>query len=119
MARAFSHPSAKDITIDGVLYALSDPIRRTIVAKLMASAGQNCSATCSIDLSPSTISFHHKILRENGLIHSEKVGVEVVNAVRSEELEKRFPGLLASILQCHKSAKSNSKPLVKVATENE
>lgn len=115
MARAFSHPSPKDITIDGVLYALSDPIRRTIVAKLMASAGQNCSSTCSIDLSPSTISFHHKILRENGLIHSEKIGVEVVNSVRADDLEKRFPGLLTSILQCHKPTKSHAKPAPKSA----
>lgn len=109
MARAFSHPSPKDITIDGVLYALSDPIRRTIVAKLMASSGQNCLSTCSIDLSPSTISFHHKILRENGLIHSEKIGVEVVNSVRAEEVDKRFPGLLASILQHHKIVKAQPK----------
>lgn len=119
MARAFSHPSAKDITIDGILYALSDPIRRTIVAKLMASAGQNCAATCSIDLSPSTISFHHKILRENGLIHSEKIGIEVVNSVRADELEKRFPGLLTSILQHHKVAKSSSKPVVKAMADHD
>lgn len=103
MARAFSHPSSKDITIDGVLYALSDPIRRTIISKLMTTSGQNCSATCSIDLSPSTISFHHKVLRENGLIRSEKIGVEVVNSVRCDELNKRFPGLLLTILQHHKA----------------
>ena len=116
MARAFSHPSPKDITIDGVLYALSDPIRRTIISKLMASAGQNCSSTCSIELSPSTISFHHKILRENGLIHSEKMGVEVVNSVRTEELDKRFPGLVNSILQHHKVTRDQK---AKAKTENE
>ncbi len=101
MARAFIHPSAKDISIDGVLYALSDPIRRNIVAKLMACEGMSCTKACG-DMSPSTISFHHKVLRECGLIRSEKVGVEVINTLREEELGKKFPGLLKSILQYHK-----------------
>ena len=100
MARAFSHPAAKDISIDGVLYALSDPARRAIVAKLMKcpDAGMSCSKACK-DLSPSTVSFHYKILRESGIIRSEKVGVEVMNTVRCDELNKRFPGLLTAILR--------------------
>jgi len=103
MARTFVHPSAKDLTIDGVLYALSDPIRRQIVMKLMdcGGDGMSCVKSCQ-ELSPSTISFHHKILRESGIIRSEKVGVEVINSLREEELNKRFPGLLRNILQHHK-----------------
>ena len=103
MARSFIHPAAKDLTIDGVLYALSDPIRRNIVLKLLDcdGNGMSCVKSCE-ELSPSTISFHHKILRETGLIRSEKVGVEVINSLREEELNKRFPGLLRNILQYHK-----------------
>ena len=101
MARNFSHPSMKDLTIDGVLYALSDPIRREIVAKLAGCESMSCSKSCSSDLSPSTVSFHHKILRENGLIRSEKVGVEVINTLRKTEVDKKFPGLLDSILKHH------------------
>lgn len=103
MARTFIHPAAKDLTIDGVLYALSDPIRRSIVMKLMdcGDGGMSCVKSCQ-ELSPSTVSFHHKILRETGLIRSEKVGVEVINSIREEELDKRFPGLLRNILQYHK-----------------
>ena len=104
MARAFVHPSPKDFTIDGVLYALSDPIRREIVMKLYSCEGMSCSKACE-ELSPSTVSFHHKILRETGLIRSEKVGVEVINSLRAEELEKRFPGLIDSIMKFHKTAK--------------
>ena len=102
MARNFSHPSMKDLTMDGVLYALSDPIRRNIVAKLADCESMSCAKSCAEGLSPSTISFHHKILRENGLIRSEKVGVEVVNTLRKDELDKKFPGLLSSILKHHK-----------------
>ena len=103
MSRTFVHPSAKDLTIDGVLYALSDPIRRSIVLKLLGSegTGMSCVKSCQ-ELSPSTISFHHKILREAGIIRSEKIGVEVISAIREEELNKRFPGLLQNILQYHK-----------------
>jgi DNA-binding transcriptional ArsR family regulator len=98
MGRAFNHPSAKDITIDGILYALADPERRKIVVKLLGSESMSCSKACTT-LSPSTVSFHHKILRETGLIRSEKIGVEVINSLRKKEIDKRFPGLLDSILK--------------------
>lgn len=105
MARSFVHPSAKDFTIDGVLYALSDPVRRNIVATLYNCESMSCSKACE-PLSPSTISFHHKILREYGLIRSEKVGVEVINSLRLDELNKRFPGLVESIIKFHRAAKN-------------
>lgn len=99
MARKLSHPSIRDISIDHVLYALSDSARRTIVAKLACGNAMNCSSSCSDKMSPSTISFHHKVLRENGLIRSEKKGVEVINILRKDEIDKKFPGLLDSILK--------------------
>lgn len=92
----------KDLTIDGLLYALSDPIRREIIAKLASCDSMSCAKSCAVGLSPSTVSFHHRILRENGLIKSEKVGVTVVNTLRKSELDKKFPGLLDSILKHHK-----------------
>ena len=100
MARSFTHPSPKDFTVDGVLYALSDPVRRKIVAKLYQTDknGMSCANACQ-KLSPSTISFHYKVLRESGLIFSKKVGVEVINSLRIDELNKRFPGLIDSILK--------------------
>jgi DNA-binding transcriptional ArsR family regulator len=105
MARAFVHPSPKDFTIDGVLYALADPVRRGIVLKLLScdGKGMSCSKASCAQLSPSTISFHHKVLRESGLIRSEKVGVEVINSVRKSELDRRFPGLLDAVLKNHAS----------------
>jgi len=105
MARAFTHPAAKDITIDGILHALADPIRRGIVAKLMHGEGMSCNQACT-EISPSTISFHHKILRESGLIRSEKIGVAVINHLRREEIDRRFPGLLESILEHHRAPRA-------------
>lgn len=107
MSRPFIHPAKKDITIDGVLHALSDNIRRDIIFKLMGcdkKHGLNCSESCE-GLSPSTISFHHKVLREAGLIRSEKQGVQVINVARREEIDELFPGLIETIFNHHKSAK--------------
>jgi DNA-binding transcriptional ArsR family regulator len=97
MARPFHHPAEADLTLDGVLHALSDGIRRAIVAKLIAAGGLNCGQSCD-DLPPSTISHHHRILRDSGLIRSERRGVAVFNSVRQDELDRRFPGLVANIL---------------------
>lgn len=102
MARNFTHPSIKDVTFDGLLYALSDPIRRNIVLKLDDCAGMSCSKSCTTELSPSTVSFHCKILRENGLIYSEKRGVEVINSLRRVEIDKKFPGILDTVLRIHR-----------------
>lgn len=98
MARPFVHPPTARITLDGVLHALADPIRRTIVKKLQQGDGMSCSQTCN-QLPPSTISFHYRILREAGLVRSQKKGVEVINTLRADDIEKRFPGLLAMILK--------------------
>src|SRR5262245_33483842 len=101
MGRRLRHPAPRDVTIDDVLHALSDPVRRDIVAKLLETDGMHCSAACE-GLPPSTISFHHGVLRAAGLIRSEKVGVQVRNSVRKAELDKRFPGLLNAILKNHR-----------------
>ena len=101
MPRPFQHPAVKDITLDGLLHALSDPERRNIVAKLMSCDGMSCNKAC-VDLPPSTISFHHKILREAGLIRSEKKGVEVISTLRKADIDKRFPGVLEAVFRNHK-----------------
>jgi DNA-binding transcriptional ArsR family regulator len=106
MARTFTHPSMKDITIDCILHALADPLRRDMVSFLLENGSTNCSACSCPEVSASTISFHTKVLRESGLIHSEKVGVSVINSVRYEEVNKRFPGLLDAILRFNNMPKA-------------
>jgi hypothetical protein len=39
-----------------------------------------------------------KVLREAGLIRGERHGVEMRNHSRCQEVDKRFPGLVAAIL---------------------
>ncbi|MCS0504744.1 ArsR/SmtB family transcription factor [Ancylobacter mangrovi] len=100
MVRTFHHPPAGELTLDGILHALSDASRRDIVKKLLAKGSMNCSEACEA-LPPSTVSHHHRILREAGLIRSERRGVEVVNSVRRHDVNLRFPGLLDAILGQH------------------
>ena len=52
----------------------------------------------------SSLSNHFKVLREAGLIRSERHGVEVRNASRWTEVEGRFPGLLTGIINAYAAA---------------
>jgi DNA-binding transcriptional ArsR family regulator len=49
----------------------------------------------------STLSQHFRALREAGLIRSERHGVKMRNISRCQEIERRFPGLIAAILNAH------------------
>jgi len=105
MARLLTHPHIDDVTVAGILHALSDPVRLGIVNKLLKNpSGMNCrEMTLKLDLTmpKSTCSQHYRILREAGLIASERRGVDLSSRVRAAELEARFPGLLASILKSY------------------
>jgi len=103
--RPLIHPSIEDITVEGILHALSDPVRVAIYAEL---AGARCTNICSNFLQisdrsipKSTLSQHFRALREAGLVHSERRGVEMHNTSRCIEIEQRFPGLLPAILKAH------------------
>ena len=99
-----------DVTLEGVLYALSDPERQQIERRLMAKGcPMNCQSAAPQDMPKSSISHHYQILREAGLIRSERRGVEVVNAPRCEELGKRFPGLMKAILESAEKAVKRAK----------
>jgi len=106
MARPLTHPHIDEVSVAGILHALSDPIRLGIVSKLLkAPAGMNCTETTlklNLAMPKSTCSQHYRILREAGLIVSERRGVDLSSRVRSAELEGRFPGLLASILKSYR-----------------
>ncbi|MDJ1183323.1 ArsR/SmtB family transcription factor [Roseofilum casamattae] len=91
------HPSCDRITLAGVLYALGDPVRLEILQLLAKGGEQPCSAfNCS--LAKSTISHHFKILRESGVIYSEKSGTQHLNSLRRDDLDRLFPGLLDTVL---------------------
>jgi len=100
--RPLFHPAIEEVTVEGILHALSDPVRVAIYADIV---GSGCSQSCSNflqvnnkDIPKSTLSLHFKILREAGLIRSERHGVEMLNTSRCNEIDRRFPGLIRSIV---------------------
>jgi DNA-binding transcriptional ArsR family regulator len=103
--RPLFHPAIEDVTVEGILHALSDPVRVAIYADIVA---QECSQSCSMFLTvsdktipKSTLSEHFRALREAGLIRGERHGVEMRNTSRCAEIEQRFPGLIRSIVNAH------------------
>lgn len=80
-------------------------MRLSIVAELRKEDdGLNCVETTArlqlkCAMPKSTCSQHYRILREAGIIYSERRGVELTSKVRRKELDSRFPGLLDAILK--------------------
>jgi len=102
--RPLVHPSIEDVTVEGILHALSDPVRAAIYAELAISSGVSCSNFLKIsdrEIPKSTLSQHFRALREAGLIRSERHGVEMRNTTRCEEVNQRFPGLVTAIMKAH------------------
>jgi len=103
--RPFFHPTPDAFRPEAILHALSDPERAAIFAEI---AGVECVQRCSqlADagqrvIPKSSLSQHFKLLREAGLIRSERHGVEMRNYSRCSEIDQRFPGLLKSILAAY------------------
>ena len=103
--RPLYHPPLEEITVEGILYALADPVRARIYSDLAeADCAMSCSAVGSLDkikLPKSTLSQHFKILREAGLIRSEREGVTLKNSTRCAELKKKFGPMVFTIMQAY------------------
>lgn len=111
--RPLVHPAMEDITVEGIMHALSDPVRVAIFAEI---AGSDCSQSCSSvravkenAIPKSTLSQHFKALREAGLIRSERRGVEMQNTSRCAEIERHFPGLLNAVVSAYKTQSERTK----------
>ncbi|MDE1155026.1 MAG: helix-turn-helix domain-containing protein [Acidobacteriaceae bacterium] len=103
--RPLFHPEIAEVPLEAILHALSDPARVTLFVDIV---GRECSQNCSTlqavlekPIAKSTLSQHFKVLREAGLIRSERRGVEMLNTARCAEVEARYPGLLAAIVKAH------------------
>jgi DNA-binding transcriptional ArsR family regulator len=115
--RPLFHPSVEDVTVEAILHALSDPVRVAIFTQIV---GSDCSRNCSNFLNvsektipKSTLSLHFKALREAGLIWGERRGVEMHNTSRCSEVNRRFPGLIAAIVNAHKAQlEQKTRPII-------
>lgn len=96
-ARTYTHPPTSEIVLPRVLYALSDPIRLEMVRRL-AGQGEMDSLDLAEELPRSTLTYHTRILRENGVTFTRSAGRSCRVSLRTDDLERRFPGLLQSLV---------------------
>jgi DNA-binding transcriptional ArsR family regulator len=96
MPKELHHPRRDQIDLSAVLEALSEPIRRDIVRRLLAAGEAPCQA---FDYAPKTnLSYHYARLREAGVTKTRLVGPYRMISIRVEDLNARFPGLLDAII---------------------
>ncbi|MGH3345207.1 MAG: ArsR/SmtB family transcription factor [Carbonactinosporaceae bacterium] len=84
--------------------ALGDPVRLRLLSLIACHEGGEacvCELTDAFDVSAPTISHHLKVLRESGLITSERRGTWIYYRVRPELLER-----LSSVLAAATPARS-------------
>lgn len=93
------HPDLAEVTLQQILDALVDPVRRGIVAQLAAVEGE--SVACGgfgLTVSTSTATHHFRVLREAGLIRQYYVGTSKMNLLRRADVDQAFPGLLEALV---------------------
>lgn len=89
-------PAVEDLKLEAVMAALADPLRLTIVRKLMLES-ETYDHTCGwfgFDRPKSSLTHHFRALRDAGLIRQRQYGLERRSRLRTKDLNKRFPGLL-------------------------
>ncbi|MEU6100763.1 ArsR/SmtB family transcription factor [Streptomyces flaveolus] len=98
-SRDLPHPARTEIRLEGVLHALSDPMRLRIVRDL--AAGSDELFSCShfdLPVTKSTTTHHFRVLRESGVIRQVYRGTAKMNGLRRDDLDALFPGLLDALL---------------------
>ena len=97
---AIRHPERDELELASVLHALSDPVRLEIVAALArGEGGERTCGSFNLPVTKSTCTHHFKVLRDAGIIRTRQQGTMRLNALRRDDLEARFPGLLETILR--------------------
>ncbi|WP_073489522.1 ArsR/SmtB family transcription factor [Streptoalloteichus hindustanus] len=102
-------PDPADLDVGAVLQALADPVRRQIVA-LLAAVGEATCTSLDVPVKVSTVSHHLKVLRESGVVSTRIDGNSRPSRLRHEDLERRFPGLLTSIINATRPASAADRP---------
>lgn len=92
------HPDVRTISLQQVLEAMVDPVRRRIVSELYAAREDLSCGTIDLPVSKSTATHHFHVLREAGLIRQYYVGTSRMNGLRRDEIDEAFPGLLRALV---------------------
>ncbi len=102
--RTFEHPQRDEITLDGVLSALADPMRRSIVRQLADGPGEQRCSHFELPVSASTRTHHFRVLREAGIISQRYEGTAILSSLRAADLAASAPGVLDAVLDAERRA---------------
>lgn len=102
--RQIKHPAIEQVELTDIMYALSDPTRLEIVARLADAGRKMTCGEFDLNRPKSSMSHHFKILRSAGLVETLIEGTEHMNALRVAEIEQKFPGVLQSVLRALKQS---------------
>jgi DNA-binding transcriptional ArsR family regulator len=94
-------PAAEDFQLPRILGALADPNRLAAVRFVARNGESWCTQVMEQALLPmtkSTFSHHLRILREAGVITKRIQGARGYTSLRKGDLDRRFPGLIDSII---------------------
>ncbi|MFI7705939.1 ArsR/SmtB family transcription factor [Nonomuraea sp. NPDC049480] len=105
MERTPPHPEVSQFDLQQVLEALVDPVRRSVVTRLVAAGEDIACGGFDMPVSKSTATHHFKVLREAGLIRQYYVGTSRMNALRRAEMDQAFPGLLDALTTSRAAAR--------------
>jgi DNA-binding transcriptional ArsR family regulator len=106
-SRAPWYPEREDISIYGILAALSDPTRLEIVRRL-AEQNEQCPFDFLAIGSKQNLTHHFKVLREAGLIKSRYEGRNKIIWLRRDLVDDMFPGLLDGLLRAVAASQTRS-----------
>ncbi|MFI1165717.1 ArsR/SmtB family transcription factor [Streptomyces sp. NPDC020801] len=96
--RDLPHPTRAEIRLEGVLHALSEPLRLQIVRELAAGGDELSCSQFGLPVTKSTTTHHFRVLREAGVIRQIYRGTAKMNGLRRDDLDDLFPGLLDALL---------------------
>ncbi|MBJ6999480.1 ArsR/SmtB family transcription factor [Streptomyces griseofuscus] len=96
--RVLPHPDRTEIRLEGVLHALSDPVRLRIVRELATAADELSCSRFDLPVTKSTTTHHFRVLRESGVIRQCYRGTAKLSGLRRDDLDDLFPGLLDALL---------------------
>jgi DNA-binding transcriptional ArsR family regulator len=91
-------PARDEITVEGVLRALADPVRLAIVRQLAADGHEIACGGLTVPVTKSTLTHHLSILRQAGVVSGRQEGTTRFNSLRRKDLDALFPGLLDGVL---------------------
>jgi DNA-binding transcriptional ArsR family regulator len=94
-------PAAEDFQLPRILAALADPNRLAAVRFIARNGESWCAQVMDramLPMTKSTFSHHLRILREAGVVTKRIQGARGYTSLRKDDLDRRFPGLIDSIV---------------------